>query len=73
MKKSDNAAWLSAKQVCLRYSISQPTLWRWVKLGRFPSPVKIGPNTTRWRVADLLAYEDGLDSQPGEKTKGPRQ
>ena len=30
--------------------INHSTLWRWVKLGRFPSPVKIGPNTTAWEA-----------------------
>jgi prophage regulatory protein len=28
--------------------IDHSTLWRWVKLGIFPQPVKIGPNTTAW-------------------------
>lgn len=33
--------------------ISDPTVWRWVKTGRLPQPVKRGPNTTAWRVGDL--------------------
>jgi predicted DNA-binding transcriptional regulator AlpA len=33
--------------------ISDPTVWRWVKAGRLPQPVKLGPNTTGWRVGDL--------------------
>lgn len=35
------------------HSISVPTVWRWVKTGQLPAPVKLGPNTTAWRVGDL--------------------
>lgn len=28
--------------------VDHSTLWRWVKKGNFPSPIKIGPNTTAW-------------------------
>ena len=35
--------------------VSAPTIWRWVKSGRLPAPVKLGPNTTAWRVGDLRA------------------
>lgn len=27
--------------------------WAGVKSGRFPSPVKLGPRTTAWRVEDI--------------------
>jgi prophage regulatory protein len=40
-----------------RTSSSQPmipidhsTLWRWVRDGHFPAPVKLGPHTTAWPV-----------------------
>jgi len=33
--------------------VSPTTLWRWVKAGNFPAPVKIGPNSTAWRTADV--------------------
>lgn len=36
--------------------ISPATLWRWVRLGRFPAPQKIGQNITAWRVADVRAW-----------------
>ena len=39
--------------VAALHGISDPTVWRWVKSGRLPSPVKLGPNTTGWRVGDL--------------------
>lgn len=36
--------------------VSASTLWRWVRTGQFPAPLKIGPNITAWRVADVRAW-----------------
>lgn len=36
--------------------ISPATIWRWVRTGRFPKPVKLGPGVTAWRGADLIAF-----------------
>ena len=33
--------------------VSRTTWWLGVKSGRFPKPVKLGPNTTAWRVEDI--------------------
>ena len=38
-------------------AIGPATVWRWVKAGRLPAPVKIGPNVTAWRVGDLRRSE----------------
>ena len=34
--------------------VSKSTWWAGVKNGRFPKAVKLGPNTTVWRVEDIL-------------------
>lgn len=36
--------------------IKPTTLWRWVREGLFPTPVKIGPNITAWRAEDIRAW-----------------
>jgi prophage regulatory protein len=36
--------------------ISAVTLWRWVKEGRFPKPVKLSAGTVAWRVEDVRAW-----------------
>ncbi|MCS0599339.1 AlpA family phage regulatory protein [Massilia agri] len=36
--------------------VCKSTWWAGVKSGRFPSPVKIGPRTTVWRVEDIRAF-----------------
>ena len=30
--------------------VSAPTIWRWVKAGTFPAPVRLGPQITAWPV-----------------------
>ncbi len=37
------------------FPFSSATLWRKVKDGTFPKPVKLGPRITAWRVADIRA------------------
>ena len=36
--------------------VSPATLWRWVRSGKFPKPMKVGPNTTAWRAGDVRAW-----------------
>jgi len=33
--------------------VSRSSWWAGVKSGRFPQPVKLGPRTTAWKVADI--------------------
>ncbi|MBW6419352.1 AlpA family phage regulatory protein [Celeribacter sp. PS-C1] len=52
---------LNVDEVAERYSTSKASIWRWCKtVAHFPKPLKIGPNCTRWRTADLEKYEQHL-------------
>ena len=53
---------LTVEQVARRYNVSKDTIWRWKRSGNFPTAVSVGPNCTRWRFADLLEYEAGLQA-----------
>lgn len=47
--------------------ISPASVWRKVKNGTFPAPIKFGPKTTAWKVADLrswLAQQEAANQQP---------
>ncbi len=33
--------------------IARATIWRGIKAGRSPEPIKVGPATNRWRVGEL--------------------
>jgi len=43
--------------------ISRSGWWKGVKDGRFPKGVKLGPNTTAWRSADITALINQLSEQ----------
>lgn len=36
--------------------VSSATLWRKVKAGTFPAPVKLGPRTTAWKVDSVREW-----------------
>lgn len=38
--------------------ITPSTLYRGIKEGRFPAPLKFGPGTSRWRRSELLATNE---------------
>ena len=48
-----------------RLPVSQATVWRWVKLGEFPKPVRLGPQTTAWRLEDVERWEAERGVQMG--------
>lgn len=50
-------SFLNAREVATRYGVAVSTVWRWGQAGVFPSPVKLGPGCTRWRLEDLESFE----------------
>jgi predicted DNA-binding transcriptional regulator AlpA len=36
--------------------VSRSTVWAWVKEGKFPQPIKLGPATTCWRLSDVQQF-----------------
>lgn len=48
-----NEGRVSIKVVSAIFGRSTASIYRDVKAGRFPAPIKIGQRCTRWRVADL--------------------
>lgn len=37
--------------------VSAPTLWRWVRDGKFPQPVRLGPQVTAWSVEAVESWQ----------------
>jgi len=55
---SDSA--LLGVQELVALGIGSPaTIWRDVQSKRLASPIKIGPNRTRWRVGDVRRFLEG--------------
>lgn len=52
-------ALLNVQEVGALAGRSVPSVWRDRKAGYLPSPVKVGANATRWRVADVRSYLSG--------------
>lgn len=59
---SNQTLFLTVDQVANRYGVSTDSIWRWKRNGEFPDPVRVGPNCTRWRIADLLEHESQLQA-----------
>ena len=64
--------YLRDTEVAELFSVGRQTIWRWVKTAAdFPKPVCIGSGTTRWRYADLVAYDRRL-ADPTSGRSGDR-
>ncbi len=37
-------------------SVSDKTIWKWVKNGQFPAPIKLSTNVTVWRLSDVQEW-----------------
>jgi prophage regulatory protein len=44
---------LSKAQVLKEVPVTGPTLWSWVRAGKFPRPRAISPNKTVWVAAEV--------------------
>ena len=60
---------LTDKEAAKLLSIGKTTLWNNVKKGEVPPPIRIG-GSTRWRVADLLAF---VANAPTMSSNGARR
>ena len=58
-----NPTYFTDKAVATRYDIGRSTVWDWLKKNQLPHPVKIN-GRTRWRLADLEAWENGNFGEP---------
>lgn len=45
--------------------ITPSTLYKGIKTGRFPAPIKLGPGTSRWRRSEILVL---LEKASAERT-----
>jgi len=55
--KNELQGYKRPKVVCAQYPISPASLWRKVKNGSFPKPVKLSQGITAFRNLDLAEWE----------------
>ena len=58
-----DSALISVRQLEALAQRSRVSMWRDVRDGRLPAPVKLGPNSIRWTVADARQYLTGQTSK----------
>lgn len=51
---------LRAQEVCERIGVSRTTLWRKVRDGNFPQPVRLGENSVGWFSHEIADWEQSL-------------
>jgi prophage regulatory protein len=47
---------LTKAEVLRKVPITAPTLWAWVRQGKFPRPRAISPNKTVWLASEVDAW-----------------
>jgi len=45
--------------------IGKSTWWAGIKTGKYPSPIKLGANTTVWRAEDIHSLIEKIGSKEG--------
>jgi prophage regulatory protein len=45
--------YVSAAQLAERYGVHKATIWRWVKSGILPQPIKFGAQSTRFDLDEV--------------------
>lgn len=57
-----STGFLRLPQILSLIPVSRSTWWSWVRDGKAPKPVKLGPRITAWHaesIRDLIASHDG--------------
>lgn len=44
--------------------VSPATIWRWVKAGSFPAPIKLAAHVTAWKLELVLAWLEARELDP---------
>ncbi len=52
--------YLRIPQVLKLIPVSKSTWWSWVKEGKAPAPIKLGPKITAWKAEDIHQFLDDL-------------
>jgi len=68
----DQVQLLTVKELAAALGVHERTCWRLAAqaeegLVEFPTPLRIGPKTVRWRLVDVQAYLAALAGEPAGK------
>ena len=54
---------IRASEVCELAALSHATIYRLIKQGLFPKPIKIGQSAVRWRADEIEAHIERLSAE----------
>lgn len=58
MHPDQNRIFVSDAQLAARFGTSRQTVWGWARNDpTFPKPIKLSPGCTRWKLAEIEAWE----------------
>jgi len=60
MQPETNAAWLTDRDLAVRYNVHRITIWRWSREGRLPKPRKLTTQTSRWSAAEIERHDASI-------------
>lgn len=61
MNRAASEPLMTTEDVCTRFGVERTTIYRWVRAGRFPPPLRLAhTRLVRWRVEEVQAFEDRL-------------
>lgn len=59
-KKVHQGLYVSDRKIALRYGVTRGTIWRWVRQGNFPKPIRLSRGCVRWSISRIEDYEASL-------------
>jgi prophage regulatory protein len=66
----DELLW-NIKTVILKTGLSRPSIYRYMKRGRFPPRRRVGPNRVAWVPAEVVAWIEGCP-RLDQHQRGPK-
>jgi len=61
MSEMLNDIFLRRKEVERIVGLSRPTIYRYIKAGKFPKPVSLGTGAVRWKQSDVVEWQLNLN------------
>lgn len=64
------AEYLRMKDLIMYLTLSQSSIWRGVRAGTFPKPVKLSDAVTAWKTSDVRAWMQKVEGNAALNTTG---
>ena len=64
-ERTPKAAYLSRDEICERWGISRATSYNYQRDGYLPKPVRLGPGSARWPIAEIERIETAAATDRG--------